>query len=88
MQKEIKDLTFEEAMDELETVVRQLETGKIKLDEAVSVYERGVKLKNFCDEKLRQAKSKIDKLVIDKNGNISGKEDFDHEITDTNDGNP
>ncbi len=80
MQKEIKDLSFEEAMDELENVVRQLETGKIKLEDAVSVYERGVKLKEFCESKLNQAKSKIDKLVIDKQGNIVGKEDFDNDI--------
>ena len=80
MTQDINNLTFEEAMEELETVVRQLETGKIKLDEAVAVYERGIKLKNFCEEKLKSAKSKIDKLVIGKDGNIIGKEDFDNDI--------
>ena len=74
MTQEINNMTFEQAMEELETVVRQLESGKIKLDEAVAVYERGVKLKNFCEEKLKSAKSKIDKLVIGKDGNIIGKE--------------
>ena len=82
MPKEIEKLSFEEAMEELEIVVRQLESGKIKLDEAVAVYERGVKLKNICAEKLASAKSKIDKLVIDKDGNITGKEDFSHEIAE------
>ena len=82
MQKEIKNLSFEEAMEELENVVRQLESGKIKLDEAVSVYERGVKLKNLCEGKLNEAKSKIDKLIISKEGAILGKEDFDHEISE------
>lgn len=81
MQKEIDELTFEEAMDELEAVVRQLESGKIKLDEAVAVYERGAKLKALCAQKLQDAKAKIDKLVIDKNGAIVGKEDFDHDVT-------
>ena len=80
MTQDINNLTFEEAMEELETVVRQLETGKIKLDEAVAVYERGIKLKNFCEEKLKSAKSKIDKLVIGKDGTIIGKEDFDNDI--------
>lgn len=80
MPQEINQMTFEEAMDELETVVRQLETGKIKLDEAVAVYERGIKLKEFCENKLKQAKSKIDKLVINVQGEITGKEDFDHDI--------
>ena len=80
MTQDINNLTFEEAMEELENVVRQLETGKIKLDEAVAVYERGIKLKNFCEEKLKSAKSKIDKLVIGKDGSIIGKEDFDNDI--------
>lgn len=80
MTQDINNLSFEEAMEELETVVRQLESGKIKLDEAVAVYERGVKLKNFCEEKLKAAKSKIDKLVIGKDGSIIGKEDFDNDV--------
>ena len=80
MTQDINNMSFEEAMEELETVVRQLESGKIKLDEAVAVYERGVKLKNLCEEKLKSAKSKIDKLVIGKDGNIIGKEDFDNDI--------
>ena len=82
MTNEIKKLSFEEAMEELETVVRQLESGKIKLDEAVAVYERGVKLKDLCEEKLKTAQSKIDKLVIGKDGTITGKEDFDHDVAD------
>ena len=82
MQKEINELSFEEAMEELETVVRQLESGKIKLDEAVAVYERGVKLKNLCENKLNDAKSKIDKLIISKEGTIVGKENFDHELSE------
>ena len=81
MQKEISELSFEEAMEELENVIRQLETGRIKLDEAVAVYERGVKLKNLCEEKLKTAQSKIEKLVIGQDGTIAGKEDFDHDAT-------
>ncbi len=80
MSKEINDLSFEEAMAELESVVRQLEGGKIKLEEAVSVYERGILLKKHCEEKLKQAKSKIDKLIIEDNNTIVGREDFDGEI--------
>lgn len=79
MSEEIEKLSFEGAMEELETIVRQLEAGKIKLDEAVAVYERGVKLKNFCEEKLQSAKSKIDKLIIGKDGKIADVEEFDHE---------
>jgi exodeoxyribonuclease VII small subunit len=80
MLQEIKDMSFEEAMEELENVVRQLETGKIKLDDAVSAYERGILLKQHCEEKLQQAKSKIDKLIIDKETTIVGQENFDNDI--------
>ena len=76
---EIENLSFEEAMEKLEAVVRQLESGKIKLDEAVAVYERGAKLKKLCEQKLMDAKSKIDKLVIDKEGSIVGMEEFKHD---------
>ncbi len=79
-QKPVQDLTFEEAMAELETVVRQLETGRIKLDEAVATYERGVQLKNFCAEKLQNAKAKIDLLVLDTNNTPTGVTSFDDKI--------
>ncbi len=82
MSQEVNSLSFEEAMTELESVVRQLESGKIKLEEAVSVYERGVLLKKHCEEKLKQAKSKIDKLIIGENNTIIGREDFDEQIGD------
>lgn len=76
MTQDIKTLSFEEAMEELETVVRQLEAGKIKLDEAVTAYERGVALKKICEEKLADAKGKIDILLIDKSGKPTGMEPF------------
>ena len=79
-----QEMTFESALAELETVVRQLESGQIKLDEAVAVYERGVRLKKFCEEKLKNATSKIDKLIISADGTVTGKEDFDHDFTDEN----
>lgn len=80
MQKEIEKLSFEEAMTELETVVHQLETGKVKLDEAVASYEKGVMLKNFCEEKLKNAKAKIDLLVIDSSNTPVEAQDFDDEL--------
>ena len=82
MSNDIEKMSFEEAMSELESVVHQLESGKIKLDEAVKVYERGVKLKNICEEKLKDAQSKIDKLIIGKDGVITGKEDFENDIAE------
>ena len=80
MTTELKNLSFEEAMLELETIVRQLETGKVKLDDAVSAYEKGVALKNICEEKLKSAKSKIDLLIIGEKNQPVETEDFDENI--------
>ena len=71
-----------ERVQELETVVRQLETGKVKLDDAVQAYEKGVALKNLCEEKLKNAKSKIDLLVIDNTSIPTQMEDFDANINE------
>ncbi|MDD3669507.1 MAG: exodeoxyribonuclease VII small subunit [Alphaproteobacteria bacterium] len=77
MSSTIKNMSFEEALAELEAVVRQLESGKVKLDEAVAAYERGVKLKELCADRLQKAQSRIDKLVLDKTGAPAGLESFD-----------
>lgn len=78
-EKPIEELSFEEAMSELEAVVRRLENGQVKLEEAVQAYERGVKLKNICTEKLQNAKSKIDLLTIENDKPV-GIESFDEQI--------
>ncbi len=75
----VEELSFEEAITELETVVHQLESGGVKLEEAVKAYERGVKLKNVCMEKLQNAKSKIDLLVLDGDNPV-GIENFDEQL--------
>ncbi len=67
----VKDLSFEEAMTELEQIVRELEGGRIKLDDAVTAYERGVELKKHCEEKLKEAQTKIEKLEINPQGELS-----------------
>lgn len=72
-------ISFEDAMQELENIVHTLETGKIKLDDAISVYERGMYLKKVCDTRLAAAKSKIDLLQVENN-TIVGSESFDEAI--------
>ncbi len=79
MAEEQSEMTFEEALSALEDIVRQLESGRVQLEEAVAYYEKGVRLKKMCEEKLKNAKARIDKLVIDANGEIVGKESFDVE---------
>ncbi|MCI5544116.1 MAG: exodeoxyribonuclease VII small subunit [Azospirillum sp.] len=67
-EENIEKLSFEEALSLLENIVRELEAGKIKLDDAVSAYEKAVKLKKFCEQKLNDAKLKIDKIEISPDG--------------------
>ena len=61
-EKDIKDLSFEEALARLENLVRELESGRIRLDDAVTAYERAVSLKKLCENKLRDAQLKIEKI--------------------------
>jgi exodeoxyribonuclease VII small subunit len=65
---DIAQLGFEDALAELETIVRTLEGGKSKLDSAIAAYERGVLLKEHCEAKLREAQMKIDRIV----GSVEG----------------
>jgi exodeoxyribonuclease VII small subunit len=63
MTDDLANLTFEEAMRELESIVRDLETGKAKLDDAVRAYERGAALKAHCEGKLAGAQAKIEQIT-------------------------
>ena len=54
-EEELKNLSFEEALQKLENIVRELEGGRIKLDDAVAAYEQAVQLKQFCEQKLKAA---------------------------------
>jgi len=71
---EIKPIGFEEALMQLEAIVRELEAGRIKLDDAVVAYEKGIKLKKLCEQKLADAQLRIDKVQIDASGEIVTEE--------------
>ena len=60
---DVSALSFEQAMKELEDIVRRLESGQVKLDEAVSAYERGAALKAHCESKLAEARTKVEKIT-------------------------
>ena len=66
----MEEITFEEALSKLENLVRELEAGKIKLDDAVTAYEQAITLKNFCEKKLNDAKLKIEKIELSPTGEI------------------
>lgn len=57
-------LSFEEALAELEAIVRRLEEGSGKLDDAIAAYERGALLKRHCEAKLQEAQMRIEKIVL------------------------
>jgi len=67
---------FEQAMEELEGVVRRLEGGKLTLDESLEAFEKGVKLARECEGKLTEAKGKVEKLIKDSQGQMKA-EKFD-----------
>lgn len=69
----MQDLSFEEAFTELESIVRQLEDGRGKLDEAITAYERGVILKTHCEAKLQAAQMKVEKVVAGASGSLTTK---------------
>ena len=60
--------SFEAALKELEGIVKQLESGEAKLEDALQLFERGVKLSRFCSQKLEEAEKKIEMLVRDSQG--------------------
>ncbi len=72
--EEIEKLSFEEAISQLENIVRELESGRIKLDDAVSAYEKAVKLKQLCESKLKAAQLKIEKLEITPDDKVKSSE--------------
>lgn len=74
--KDVNSMTFEEALNELEVIVRQLEAGKVKLEDAVNAYARGVELRKKCEEKLNEARLKIEKITLSSDGSVKGLEDF------------
>ena len=71
--KEIADLSFEDALQALEEIVKGLESGDVKLDQAIENYERGAALKRHCENKLREAQAKIEKISLDTDGNASAE---------------
>lgn len=74
---DIAEMSFEQAMRELESIVHRLESGDIALEESIEIYSRGTELKKHCEAKLKSAQTKLDKIVIDTDGQAKGAEPFD-----------
>jgi exodeoxyribonuclease VII small subunit len=74
---DVQKLSFERAIEELEMIVKRLEDGKVPLEESVAIYERGEALKRRCEELLRQAEARVEKITIGAGGQATGVEPLD-----------
>jgi len=76
METPTEDLSFEEALKELETIVGQLERGDTPLQQAIELYERGSKLRQRCADRLDAAQARIEAIRLDAEGNPAGVRPF------------
>jgi exodeoxyribonuclease VII small subunit len=74
---DVQQLPFERAIEELESIVKRLEEGKVPLEESVAIYERGEALKRRCQELLDQAEARVNKIVLDSSGKPTAAEPLD-----------
>jgi exodeoxyribonuclease VII small subunit len=65
---DIAELSFEDALADLEDIVRRLEEGTGKLEDAIAAYERGVALQRHCESKLQEAQSRVERILLGRNG--------------------
>ncbi|AQS85541.1 MAG: exodeoxyribonuclease VII small subunit [Gluconobacter oxydans] len=73
MTGETNSLSFEDALTELERIVRSLEGGQLKLEEAITSYERGAALRAHCESKLREAEERVQAIVKRADGSLDAK---------------
>ena len=69
----VRDMSFEAALKELETIVARLEQGEVDLEDSIALYERGQALKGHCEAKLKSAESRLEKIVQGAGGPAIGE---------------
>jgi exodeoxyribonuclease VII small subunit len=74
---DIAAMSYEQAIKELEQIVDKLEKGTVELEESIAIYARGEALKTHCNELLRNAEQRIEKITLGTNGRPSGTEPLD-----------
>lgn len=77
MSTDVTKMSFEDALRELEQVVGKLERGEVPLEESITLYERGAKLKKRCEAKLKEAEEKVAKLTLSGDGTPTGTTGLD-----------
>ena len=75
--KPVDKMTFEEALWELEGIVRQLETGDVELEKSIAIYERGAALRAHCEGRLKSAELKVEQIVQGASGPATEPAAFD-----------
>jgi len=75
--EDVKSLSFEAALEQLEGIVAKLESGKAPLAESIAIYERGEALKAHCETLLRTAEARIEKITLSREGKAMGTEPLD-----------
>ncbi len=71
-EKPVEDMTFEDAIKELEQVVGTLERGDVALEQSITLYERGAALRKRCEKKLNEAEEKVAKITLGADGQPTG----------------
>lgn len=74
---DVKTLSFEQALKELEGIVARLEQGSVPLEESITIYERGDALRTHCDALLKAAEAKVEKIRLSADGRPAGTEPLD-----------
>jgi exodeoxyribonuclease VII small subunit len=69
-----EDLNFEDALKELENIVRSMEGGQSKLEDSLKSYEKGIKLAGVCEKRLKEAKTKLEKIAVSPSGAVQKEE--------------
>lgn len=72
--KDLSDLSFEDALARLETIVSRLESGQAPLEESINLYEEGARLKAHCETRLKAAQLRVEKIVVGPDGAAKGSE--------------
>jgi exodeoxyribonuclease VII small subunit len=76
---DIKDMSFEQALKELEQIVGRLERGDVELEQSIAIYERGEALRDHCDRLLQRAEAKVEKINLSEDGQPTGTQPLDVE---------
>ena len=73
----VSELSFEQALDQLEKIVGDLERGDVVLEESIKIYEQGEALKKHCAKLLKSAEDKVEKIRVGADGTAKGSEPLD-----------